>query len=67
MTLTHCDLEIRSRSANLVWIQVEDPKQGYYCAKFEKSRLNSIHEQANDKVFVISEKTSITSGEYAQK
>ena len=43
------------------WYELVDSKQGYNNAKFEKPHLNSVHEKANDVVFVKSENTSITS------
>ena len=48
------------------WYEWVDPKQGYNLAKFEKSRLNSVHEKVNVKVFVKSGNMSIVSLEYAR-
>ena len=39
------------------WYELADPKQVYNNAKFEKPRLNSVHEKAKDKVFVQSGNT----------
>ena len=44
-----------------------DPEQGYNHAKFEKPRVNSVCEKANDKVFVKSGNTSIISLEYVRR
>ena len=42
-------------------------KEGYDNTKFEKPRLNSARDRANDKVFAKSGNTSIISFEYAKK
>ena len=49
------------------WYELADPKQVYDNAKFEKSRLNSLRERANDKVFLKSGNTSTISLEYVRK
>ena len=59
------DLETRSGSSKLY--ELVDSKQGYNNAKFEKPCLNSVHEKANNKVFVKSGNISIISLEYVQK
>ena len=59
-----CDLEIRLRLSNLVWIA--RPRASFNCAKFERPPSNSVHQKDNNKVFVKSENTLIVSLEYAQ-
>ena len=49
------------------WYELEDPKHGYNYAKFEKSRLISVRQKANDEVFVKSGNTSSISLEYIRK
>ena len=46
------------------WYGLVDPKQDYNNAKFEKPRLNSVHEKANDKGSVKSGNMSTISLEY---
>ena len=63
MTLTQC---------HQTWYKLVDHKQGYNLYKYnnamlEEPCLNSIHEKANNKVFVKSRNTLIISFEYVQR
>ena len=49
------------------WYELLDPKQGYNNTKFEKPRLNSVGEKADDEVFVNLRNTPIISLEYVRK
>ena len=50
-----------------IWYDLLNPDQGYDHAKFERNSMNSVHQKANIKVLVKSEKMSIISLEYVQK
>ena len=55
---------LKQGQGHQTWYKLVDPKQGYNNAKFEKSRLNSICQRANDNVFVRSVNTAIIFLEY---
>ena len=57
-------MTLKQGHGHQTWYELVDPKQGYNNAKFEKPRLNSVHEKANDKDFVKSGNTSVISFEY---
>ena len=56
---------LKQGQSHQTWCELVDPKQGYNNAKFEKPRSNSVRERANNKAFVKSGNTSISSLEYA--
>ena len=41
---------LKQGQGHQTWYELVNPKQGYDNAKFEKPRLNSVREKANDKV-----------------
>ena len=42
---------LKQGQRNQTWYKLVDPKQGYYNAKFEEPRLNSVHERAHDRIW----------------
>ena len=45
-------MTLKQGQSHKPWHKLVDPKQGYNNAMFEKNCLQSVHEKANDKVFV---------------
>ena len=58
---------LKQGQGNQTWYKLVDPKECWSNTKFEKPHLNSVHEKANNKVFVKSGNISIISLEYVQK
>ena len=58
---------LKQGQSHQTWYELVDPKQDYNCIRFEKPRLKSVREKANENVFVISGSTSTISFEYARK
>ena len=44
-------MTLKQGQGHQTWYELVDPKQGYNNAKFEKPRLNSVHEKSTMKVF----------------
>ena len=55
---------LKQDQSHQTWYELVDLEQGYYNADWETHRLNSVHEKANDKVFVKSGSASIISLKY---
>ena len=60
-------MTLKQGQGHKTWYELVDAKHSYNDAKFEKPRLNSVREKANDKVFVKSGNTSVVSLEYVGK
>ena len=59
-------MTLKQGQGHKTWYELVDAKHSYNDAKFEKPRLNSVREKANDKVFVKSGNTSVISVKYVQ-
>ena len=69
--LSVCDSDtaviLKQGQGHQTWYELVNYKQGYIYAKFEKPRLNAIHEKAIVNILVKSGNTSIISFEFVRK